>query len=209
LDEKSRGSDAAVIPAANDIDSAVMKHMSLLMGPFDLADLTGIDTIYHVAEVIYEGFQRAPRYRPSPLLKRYHEEGLVGRKAGRGIYHYANRENDPDLNPPLDARGQALTRKENPAFDSAELLAVVVNECCRVLEEGLVGGPEEIEACMELGTRWPKGPFRLAGEAGLEKLRAALARRLADTDGNPRYESCELLRSPSPQIVKCMSSKEE
>ncbi len=197
------------IAVANDIDAAVIKHMSLLMGPFDLADLTGIDTICNAAETIYEGFSRMPRYRPAPLLTRYRQDERLGRKTSRGVYFYGSEQNDPDLNPPLDEHDARLVRPERPACDATGILAVVVNECCRVLEEGLVHGPADIEQCMELGTRWPRGPFRLAAEAGLDNLRAALARRYAETNGNPRYETCDLLRSPSAAVMTYPSAKED
>ncbi len=208
LDERSRGREDVVIAVANDIDSAVMAEMKLLMGPFNLLDLTGIDTICSAAEVIYEGLDRNPRYALSPLLESYRDKGHLGRKTGRGVYYYENQLNDPDLNPPLDKQGRRIVRRENPAFDSTELLAVVVNECCRALEEGLVRAPQDIELCMELGTRWPRGPFRLAGETGLDRIRTVLRERLERTGGNPRYEPCRLLLAPDGALLECISRKE-
>ncbi len=207
LDERSRGREGVIVTAANDIDSAVLNGMKLLMGPFDLLDLTGIDTICSAAEVIYEGLGRNSKYALSPLLESYRDKGFLGRKAGRGVYYYANRLNDPELNPPLDKQGRRIVRRDDPAFDSTELLAVVVNECCRALEEGLVRTPEDIELCMELGSRWPRGPFRLAGEIGLERMRAVLQERLEKT-GNPRYEPCGRLLGPDAALLECVSRKE-
>ena len=209
LEERSGGDAARIASVANDIDSAVMKQMGLLMGPFDLVDLTGIDTICSAAKVIYEGFGRVPRYALSSLLQQYEDEGFLGRKAGRGVYHYENQKNDPDLNPALDANGEKVPRLDTPEFDATDLLGPVVNECCRALEEELVRSPEDIELCMELGTRWPRGPFRLAGEVGLDRIRAVLKRRLEDTGGNLRYEPCALLMAPSAVLLECVSGKEE
>ena len=197
-----------MLAVANDIDSAVMREMKLIMGPFDLLDLTGIDTICSAANVIYEGLGRDPKYAISPLLLSYRDRGFLGRKTGRGVYYYENRHNDPDLNPALDERGQRIVRTETPEFDSTELLAVVVNECCRALAEGLVRGPEDIELCMELGTRWPRGPFRLAGEVGLDRIRAVLWERYKTTGGSPRYEPCGRLLEPDTALLECVSRKE-
>ena len=57
------------------------------MGPLELADLIGLDTVLNILEVLYEGYCD-PKYRPCPLLKKYVEAGLLGRKTGRGFYEY-------------------------------------------------------------------------------------------------------------------------
>lgn len=57
------------------------------MGPLELADLIGLDTVLNVLNVIYEGYGN-PKYYPCPLLKKYVEAGFLGRKTGRGFYEY-------------------------------------------------------------------------------------------------------------------------
>ena len=58
------------------------------MGPLELADLIGLDTVLNIINILYEGYVD-PKYRPCPLLKKYVEAGLLGRKTGRGFYEYA------------------------------------------------------------------------------------------------------------------------
>jgi 3-hydroxybutyryl-CoA dehydrogenase len=57
------------------------------MGPLALADLIGLDICLHVMETLYQGFED-PKYRPCPLLKQMVDAGYLGRKTGRGFYHY-------------------------------------------------------------------------------------------------------------------------
>jgi 3-hydroxybutyryl-CoA dehydrogenase len=58
------------------------------MGPLETADLIGLDTILYSLEVLYESYND-DKYRPSPLLRRMVDAGLLGRKSGRGFYDYA------------------------------------------------------------------------------------------------------------------------
>nr|MBA3327940.1 3-hydroxyacyl-CoA dehydrogenase [Solirubrobacterales bacterium] len=58
------------------------------MGPFELADLVGIDTGFAVSQSFYELSYGEPRWRPSPLAARMVAAGRHGRKTGRGWYAY-------------------------------------------------------------------------------------------------------------------------
>jgi 3-hydroxybutyryl-CoA dehydrogenase len=57
------------------------------MGPLTTADLTGIDIVLHVTEVLHGAF--GERFLPDPLLKTKVAAGEIGRKAGKGFYDYS------------------------------------------------------------------------------------------------------------------------
>jgi 3-hydroxybutyryl-CoA dehydrogenase len=69
------------------IDTAMRLGANHPMGPLELADFVGLDTLLSVLYVLYEGFNDS-KYRPCPLLKEYVDAGWYGRKVGRGFYDY-------------------------------------------------------------------------------------------------------------------------
>lgn len=77
----------AGVATREDIDAAVKLGLNHPMGPFELADFIGLDTIYEIGKVLYEEF-RDPAAAPPPLLARLVEAGWTGRKSGRGFYSY-------------------------------------------------------------------------------------------------------------------------
>jgi 3-hydroxybutyryl-CoA dehydrogenase len=57
------------------------------MGPLALADLVGLDVVYAILDSLYTEYGE-PRYRPCLEIKKRVEAGWLGRKTGRGFYHY-------------------------------------------------------------------------------------------------------------------------
>jgi 3-hydroxybutyryl-CoA dehydrogenase len=70
------------------IDQIMKLGMNHPMGPLTLADFIGLDTCLAIMEVLHEGLGD-DKYRPSPLLRKMVQAGLLGRKSKRGFYEYA------------------------------------------------------------------------------------------------------------------------
>jgi 3-hydroxybutyryl-CoA dehydrogenase len=69
------------------IDTALRLGAHHPMGPLELADFIGLDTVLSVMQVLHEGLADS-KYRPCPLLVKYVEAGWLGRKTKRGFYDY-------------------------------------------------------------------------------------------------------------------------
>ena len=70
-----------------DIDAGMKLGCNHPIGPLALADMVGLDVCLAVMEVYLEQFGDS-KYRPCPLLREYVAAGHLGRKTGRGVYHY-------------------------------------------------------------------------------------------------------------------------
>jgi 3-hydroxybutyryl-CoA dehydrogenase len=70
------------------IDQIMKLGMNHPMGPITLADFIGLDTCLAIMEVLHQGLGD-DKYRPSPLLRKMVQAGLLGKKSGRGFYSYS------------------------------------------------------------------------------------------------------------------------
>jgi 3-hydroxybutyryl-CoA dehydrogenase len=75
------------VATSRDIDTAMKAGAGMPMGPFELADMIGLDVSLEVAETLYREFGDS-KYRPAQALRRLVDAGHLGRKTGRGFYEY-------------------------------------------------------------------------------------------------------------------------
>lgn len=76
------------VATKEDIDQGLIGGAGMPMGPLQLCDMIGLDTMLLVAASLYAEHLE-PRFAPPALLKRHVEAGRYGRKSGRGFYDYS------------------------------------------------------------------------------------------------------------------------
>ncbi len=70
-----------------EIDEIMKKGLGFPVGPFEMADMIGLDVALNVIEYVHKELGD-PFYTPPRLLKEYVRAGKLGRKSGEGFYRY-------------------------------------------------------------------------------------------------------------------------
>ncbi|MFD0818933.1 3-hydroxyacyl-CoA dehydrogenase family protein [Micromonospora zhanjiangensis] len=76
--------DGVASPA--DIDKAMVLGYRHPVGPLELTDLVGLDVRLDIARTLQRAY--GDRFAPPPLLESMVEQGRLGKKSGRGFYHW-------------------------------------------------------------------------------------------------------------------------
>lgn len=150
----------------------------LLMGPCELSDYLGLDTSYNSMKSFEKIF--SPDFAPGKVLTKLVSEGNFGKKTGKGFYNWI--KGKPRINRSIKAG----------LFKTEMMMAIQLNEGCRLLEEGVVKGYKIIDDIMLNGTGMP-GPFS-AGKRNYEKWTKML-NKLADQIGKEYLRPCKFLES--------------
>lgn len=162
------------------IDAAI-KKFGLPMGPFEMADMAGLD-IGHAARAARAKELGQPE--PDDWLDRLVKAGRKGQKTGGGIYDYTEDNRTPQ---PSDFTAKLLAdylaeQGKQPREVGAEeigerLIFALVNEGAKILEEGIAYRASDIDVVYVYGYGFPAhrgGPMHYAGEVGLAEVVAKL-----------------------------------
>ncbi|WAL84015.1 3-hydroxyacyl-CoA dehydrogenase NAD-binding domain-containing protein [Pandoraea sp. XJJ-1] len=169
-----------------DIDNA-LTAMGFAMGPFAVADLSGLDIAWRMRKA--RASTRDPRERYVTVPDQLCEAGRIGRKAGAGYYTYVDgkqsRTTDSHVRALIERASAArgIVRRElSPLEIQRRALLSMVNEAALLLAEGVASRPSDVDVVMVQGygfPRWEGGPVfwarqqdRTAMEAELKTLAA-------------------------------------
>lgn len=126
---------------------AYAKAQGLPMGPYELMDFVGIDTVTHSLD--YFSRTLSDDYGKCKILRTLVKEGKLGKKTGQGFYDWSS--------------GRAAIPKADASekITIMDLFAIEINEAVKLIEEQ-VGLPEDIETGVKLGMNRPFGPISVA-----------------------------------------------
>jgi len=80
------------VGSPEDIDTGAKLGLNHPMGPFELSDLIGLDTVLAIADVLHRDIGD-DKYRAPTLLRNLVAAGWLGKKAGKGFYVYDDKGN--------------------------------------------------------------------------------------------------------------------
>ncbi len=164
------------------IDWAMTALGGFRMGPFTLMDFIGNDVNYAVTESTWRAFFHEPRYKPSFTQKRFVEAGWLGRKTGRGYYHYD--DNAPAPQPKRDEQlGKCILQR---------IRTMLINEAADALFWG-VASAQDIDLAMTTGVNYPKGLLAWSDELGIQTCVKTMD-QLYEEYREDRYRCSPLLR---------------
>ncbi|WP_440764081.1 3-hydroxyacyl-CoA dehydrogenase/enoyl-CoA hydratase family protein [Natronorubrum sp. DTA7] len=153
-------------------DATMVHERGYPMGPFELADLTGIDVGYHVRK---EGGSPIP-----PITEEKVEAEELGQKTGKGFYDYE------------DGDGADYQPDDAGDFDWLRVEARMINRAAFLVGED-VATPEEVDTGVQLGLGFPEGICRRGDKIGLDKVLEKLETLYEET-GSDRFEPHPYLR---------------
>jgi len=169
--------------ASPDRIDRVLQGFGFPMGPYALADLAGIDVQYAARQARLD--RLSARERRADFVDQLFERGRYGQKTGAGWYRYdENRKasSDPQTAELLTTHAERHGIAPRTIDDHEILercLFAMVNEGARLIEEGVVPRPHEVDVAMVSGIGFPAytgGPMWWADEIGLANVHAAILR---------------------------------
>jgi enoyl-CoA hydratase/3-hydroxyacyl-CoA dehydrogenase len=160
------------------IDADAEARKLIPMGPCELTDYLGVDTTYNVLKSYEKMF--SPDFAPGKVLTDLVLKGYLGRKSERGFYDWTTGK--PKIN--LNIKAGIL----NPEMT----MAIMLNEGCKLLEDGIVSGYKIIDDVMLAGASMP-GPFG-PGKRNYEKW-SKMLEDFVEISDKKYLKPCNLMKS--------------
>ncbi len=169
---------------------AALEDFGFAMGPFKVADLSGLDIAWRMRKA--QAPTRDPRERYVGILDALCEQGRLGRKTDAGYYTYTDGKNskstDATVRKAIEtasaSRGIARKTLSPEAIQRRALLAMV-NEAALLLAEGVAARASDVDVVLVQGygfARWQGGPIFWARQQERAALRADM-QELANQSG--------------------------
>ena len=168
----------------------VIYDFGLPMGPYQMADLAGLDVSWRVRKA--QAPPRPAHLRYSPVADRICELGRYGQKTGAGWYRYEDGSRVPIPDPAIHELIAGVSAElgiERRAIDDDEIvprcLYPLVNEGAKILDEGLALRAGDIDVIWMHGYGFPRyrgGPMFWADLVGLRTIYDTMS-RLHDEHG--------------------------
>ena len=187
---------------------AALQAFGFAMGPFAVADLSGLDIAWRMRQA--QAATRDPAARYVNIPDRLCEAGRLGRKTGAGYYAYPAGARQPQVDPAVHRLIEACRAEKGVvarAVGADEIvrraLLAIVNEAALLLAEGVAGRATDVDLVLVNGfgfPRWEGGPVFWARERARTSP-AALATLAADLDDLARFSGPGFVRGDLRHVL--------
>ena len=204
----SREADTLLLEGASVIQTDnAMRQFGMAMGPFQMADLVGLEGGYHARQSRQQsGSDNLPV--TSPVADKLVEAERTGQRTEAGYYRYEPGSRAPVADPTVDniiaSTAADLSYRRAPVDDNAivrRLTLRLINEACKIIDEGAVQRPSDIDVIWVNGYGFPLfrgGPLCYADSLGLENVVAEL--EALETASGPRWK-------PSAYLMRAVATR--
>jgi len=211
LEPYARESEFLMLEGAEpaDIDKA-MTDFGFPMGPCAMGDMAGINVRVHVLDAMKEAGMIPDDPRYGAMSKALHDEGRLGQSTAAGNFDYGEDGRTPIPSPTVAAirdriAGELGIKQRQIGAEEIvnRLLLPVINEAARVVDEGIVNHPSEIDVIWIYGYGFPAakaGPVFQARQMGLDQVKSSLA---AYQEADSKFG--DIYWAPSPALEKLFS----
>ncbi|MEO8293987.1 MAG: fatty acid oxidation complex subunit alpha FadJ [Gemmatimonadota bacterium] len=166
-----------------------MTRWGFPVGPIALLDEVGLDVAAKAGKVMHEAF--GERLKPNEVVSRMTADNRLGRKNGRGFYHYHEGHKTGVDDQVYDVLGVRPQEKSSPIGIEQRLVYIMLNEAAMAVDEGVVRSPRDGDIGAIFGIGYPPfrgGPLRVIDDLGaasvvrtLNELASAYGERFAPT----------------------------
>jgi 3-hydroxyacyl-CoA dehydrogenase len=159
----------------------VLVDFGFAMGPYQVADLAGIDIQYAARQARWKLLSE--REHEANIVDQLYALGRFGQKTGAGYYTYDDKRKatpDPFVEDLIVKHSAARGITRRPIDDTEireRLIYAMVNEGAKILEEGVAARPHDIDVIWLTGFGFPVylgGPMFYADQIGLKTVYDAL-----------------------------------
>lgn len=169
-----------------------MTRWGFPVGPVALLDEVGLDVAAKAGKVMFEAF--GERLKPTDIVTRIAADNRMGRKNGRGFYHYHKDHKTGVDDKVYEILGVHPQEKHSPVTIEQRLVYIMLNEAAMALDDGVVRSPRDGDIGAIFGIGYPPfrgGPLRYIDELGPVSVVDTL-RQLATAYGD-RFKPAESL----------------
>ena len=160
---------------------AIMRRFGFRLGPFEIVDLIGVDTVFYAARVMhYLGMKCVT---VSPIIPAIFKLERLGRKSCKGIYQYQHQNSPPEIDTDVTALISRYYNTKRLSLTDDEVVSRIlfpaISDAADLVEKSIVADARDVDVCIVHGLSFPKhrgGLLYWADQIGIKHVVETLDR---------------------------------